>query len=70
MDKIDIFVGYIAENPKKGALVGETAACVLGKQFHNLKYGDRYWYENTERKGSLTKGGPTDVKPQNNNYYF
>ncbi|PIK36697.1 ovoperoxidase [Apostichopus japonicus] len=55
VDKIDIFVGYIAENPKKGALVGETAACVLGKQFHNLKYGDRYWYENTERKGSLTK---------------
>lgn len=51
VDKIDIFVGMHAEKPAPGALVGITTACVLGEQFKNLKYGDRFWYENTERDG-------------------
>ncbi|CAG2211056.1 PXDN [Mytilus edulis] len=46
-DDIDLFVGGLLEKSKNGR-VGETFACLIGKQFYLTKYGDRYWYERKE----------------------
>lgn len=46
--EIEPFVGMLAENHLPGALVGPTLACILGNQFRNLKFGDRFWFENRE----------------------
>nr|UYM80454.1 mantle peroxidase-like protein [Terebratalia transversa] len=45
-DDIDLFTASVSERPVPGALVGPTLVCLLGLQFHLLKYGDRFWYEN------------------------
>lgn len=46
VDDIDAFIGMVVEEPINGALVGQTVGCILGKHFHDLKFGDRFWYEN------------------------
>ncbi|CAI9727684.1 chorion peroxidase-like isoform X3 [Octopus vulgaris] len=42
---VDLVVGGLTEIPVKGGIVGPTYACIMAKQFHALKFGDRYWYE-------------------------
>ena len=43
---IDLFPAAIAERPVLGGLVGPTFACILGRQFQDIRRADRYWYEN------------------------
>ncbi|XP_062615951.1 peroxidase-like protein 3 [Saccostrea cucullata] len=43
---IDVFAGGISELPEEGSVLGPLFNCLLGKQFHDLKFGDRYWFEN------------------------
>ncbi|KAJ8043604.1 Peroxidasin [Holothuria leucospilota] len=52
--EIEPFVGMLAENHIPGALVGPTLGCILAVQFHNLKYGDRFWFENDEGPQAFT----------------
>lgn len=42
---IDLFPGGILESPAYGSQLGFTFTCLLTKQFSNLRYGDRFWYE-------------------------
>lgn len=55
VNDIDLFTGGLAEAHIRGAMIGPTFACILGRQFHNLRKGDRYWYENDIPPSSFTK---------------
>ncbi|XP_037081293.1 peroxidase-like [Pollicipes pollicipes] len=43
---IELFIGGVSEKRKPGALVGEVFQCIIGEQFFNTRYGDRYFYDN------------------------
>jgi hypothetical protein len=46
VNKIDPWVGMLAEKHMPDALYGETAMTIIGQQFLALRDGDRYYYEN------------------------
>jgi hypothetical protein len=46
VDKIDLWVGALAEDHLPGASVGPTVARVLVDQFQRIRNGDRFWYQN------------------------
>jgi peroxidase len=46
VDKIDLWVGALAEDHLPGASVGPTVARILVDQFQRLRNGDRFWYQN------------------------
>ncbi len=52
-DDVDLFVGVNHENHLPDALVGPVSACIIGTQFRNLKYGDRFFYKH---EGQFTPG--------------
>jgi hypothetical protein len=45
VDNIDVWIGGLAEDPLRGALVGELLFRVMKSQFEALRDGDRFWYE-------------------------
>lgn len=46
VNHIDPWVGMLAEDHMPDALFGETAMEIIGRQFHALREGDRFYYEN------------------------
>ncbi|XP_035658181.1 peroxidase mlt-7-like [Branchiostoma floridae] len=46
VDDIDLFVGGLAEKSVPGGIVGPTFAYLIGMQFHDIRKGDRFWFEN------------------------
>ena len=46
VDRLDLWVGGLAEDHLSGASVGETFSEILVRQFQNLRSGDRFWFEN------------------------
>lgn len=61
-DDIDLFSGSIVETPIGGGLVGETFNCLMSNVFHNLKYGDRFFYETKGQKGSFTDDELNEIR--------
>ena len=45
-DKVDLFIGGLAENHVAGAMVGQTFDAIIAKQFTALRDGDRFWWQN------------------------
>lgn len=37
-----------------GAVVGPTFACIIARQFSNIKKGDRFWYDRKGLPSSFT----------------
>jgi len=45
VDDVDLWVGGLAEDPVRPALVGELLFTILTEQFEALRDGDRFWYQ-------------------------
>jgi hypothetical protein len=58
VDKIDAIVGMLAEDHRRGAMVGPLLFRVIRDQFEGLRNGDRYWYEN----GQFTKSELAQIR--------
>ncbi len=68
VDKIDLWVGGLAEDHIPGASVGPTFARIISDQFARLRAGDRYWYENVfsgKQLGDLEHTSLADVIRRN-----
>lgn len=48
VDKIDSWVGMLAEDPMPDALFGETIMAIMKRQFQLLRDGDRFYFENDD----------------------
>ncbi|KAK9304396.1 hypothetical protein QLX08_004185 [Tetragonisca angustula] len=51
---IDLVTGLLSEAPLPDSVLGPTFLCLLGRTFRNIRFGDRYWYENMNTPGSFT----------------
>ncbi|CAB3370662.1 Hypothetical predicted protein [Cloeon dipterum] len=45
VDDVELFPGGLSETALPGGLVGPTFACIIGRQFRQLRDCDRFWYE-------------------------
>jgi len=46
VNKVELWIGGLAENHVPGAMVGQTFDVIIAQQFQNLRDGDRFWYQN------------------------
>jgi peroxidase len=46
IDNVDLFMGGLAERHARGAVVGQTFQVIIASQFHNLRAGDRFFWQN------------------------
>ena len=46
VNKVELWIGGLAENHQPGAMVGQTFGLIISKQFEALRNGDRLWYQN------------------------
>ena len=46
IDKIDLWIGGLAETPVAGAMVGQTFRTIIIDQFIRTRDGDQQWFEN------------------------
>ncbi|KAK3795780.1 hypothetical protein RRG08_062654, partial [Elysia crispata] len=61
---IDLYSGALHEVPVNQGIVGETYACLIGRQFENLKFGDRFWYQNTAAPNAFTNAQIQEIEGQ------
>lgn len=54
VDDIDLWSGGISERRMAGSQIGPTFACIIARQFANIKRGDRFWFENSGHPSAFT----------------
>ncbi|PVD31012.1 hypothetical protein C0Q70_10288 [Pomacea canaliculata] len=62
VDDIDLFPGGLSEKALPGGVVGPTFACIIARQFHVAKFGDRFWYESTDGPGAFTADQLAEIR--------
>lgn len=62
VDDIDLWSGGISERRMPGAQIGPTFACIIARQFANIKRGDRFWFENSGFPSSFTLDQISEIK--------
>ena len=45
MEDVDFYVGGALELPVSAGVTGPLFTCIVARQFHNYKFGDRFWFE-------------------------
>ncbi|XP_068680245.1 peroxidasin-like [Montipora foliosa] len=60
--KMDLFAGAISEFRVRGSAFGLTFTCILTRQFKNLRFGDRFWYETDASKVGFTMDQLTQIR--------
>ncbi|KAK4320506.1 hypothetical protein Pmani_008668 [Petrolisthes manimaculis] len=48
VEDIDLYPAGLAERGQN-SLLGPTFSCIVAQQFHDLRHGDRFWYENNQQ---------------------
>ena len=61
-EDIDLWSAGITEMPVPGSMLGPTFQCIMGRTFHNLKHGDRFWYENGGWPSSFTSQQLAEIR--------
>ncbi|XP_022255822.1 peroxidasin homolog [Limulus polyphemus] len=61
-DDIDLWSGGVSERRLPGAMIGPTFACIIARQFDNVRRGDRYWYENSGFPSAFTPDQVREIK--------
>ncbi|XP_052771017.1 peroxidase-like [Mya arenaria] len=61
-DDIDAFAGGLSETPVEGGVIGPLFSCIVGEQFYNLKYGDRFFYENKDKRTGFSQAQLNSIK--------
>lgn len=56
VDDIDVYVAALLEAPLGGSIAGSTLNCLLGEQFNQIKFVDRYFYELGGQPHSFSTG--------------
>lgn len=54
VEDVDLYSAGLSEFKQNGALLGPTFTCIVAKQFRDLKFGDRFWYETSQAPASFT----------------
>ena len=62
VDDIDLWSGGVSERRMPGAQIGPTFACIIARQFANIKRGDRFWFENGGFPSSFTLDQLNEIK--------
>ncbi|CAG2107788.1 unnamed protein product [Medioppia subpectinata] len=61
-DDIDLWSGGISERRLPGAMIGPTFACIVARNFANIRRGDRFWFENSGFPSAFTPEQLTQIK--------
>lgn len=62
VNKIDPWVGFLAEDHMSNALFGETVMTIMKRQFRSLRDGDRFYYENDPDFNDVEKQALKDTR--------
>jgi len=61
-EDVDLWSAGVSEKPLSGSMVGPTFGCLMARQFHDFRFGDRFWYENGGWPSSFTLEQLTEIR--------